>query len=255
MPDVLHWLGITQDPPLRLDEQHEVRRDRARGHRVGERVPIPDELIPPDARVEMDAKMAAGYFTERRRPRRRPSSTSPRAASRRERASPAGRRRGRLPAHARGHPRALRAHAGSRARRRAAITSRSTSTRLTPRRRSRGVGHARALSRPRASRCTAAGATSTPAACDRAAELERGARRGARADERARARIDLVVVERAARRRRRAGAGATARRRPASDYGRSEGLAVASFHLFARGGFSADPRRPVARRRRRRSRR
>jgi hypothetical protein len=30
---------------------------------VGERINIPDELIPADARVEMDAKMAAGYFT------------------------------------------------------------------------------------------------------------------------------------------------------------------------------------------------
>jgi hypothetical protein len=29
---------------------------------VVERVPIPDELIPLDARVEMDAKKAAGYF-------------------------------------------------------------------------------------------------------------------------------------------------------------------------------------------------
>ena len=29
-----------------------------------ERVPIPDELIPPDASVEMDAKKAAGYFTD-----------------------------------------------------------------------------------------------------------------------------------------------------------------------------------------------
>ena len=29
----------------------------------GERVNIPDALIPEDARVEMDAKMAAGYFT------------------------------------------------------------------------------------------------------------------------------------------------------------------------------------------------
>ena len=31
--------------------------------RVAERVPIPDALIPSDARVEMDAKLAAGYFT------------------------------------------------------------------------------------------------------------------------------------------------------------------------------------------------
>jgi hypothetical protein len=28
-----------------------------------ERVPIPDDLIPPDSKVEMDAKIAAGYFT------------------------------------------------------------------------------------------------------------------------------------------------------------------------------------------------
>jgi GTP cyclohydrolase II len=33
------------------------------GIEVGERINIPDELIPADARVEMDAKMAAGYFT------------------------------------------------------------------------------------------------------------------------------------------------------------------------------------------------
>jgi len=30
---------------------------------VGERVDIPESLIPADARVEMDAKKAAGYFT------------------------------------------------------------------------------------------------------------------------------------------------------------------------------------------------
>ena len=34
------------------------------GIEVGERVQIPDGLIPGDARVEMDAKKAAGYFTE-----------------------------------------------------------------------------------------------------------------------------------------------------------------------------------------------
>jgi GTP cyclohydrolase II len=33
------------------------------GIEVGERVKIPDELIPADAKVEMDAKRAAGYFT------------------------------------------------------------------------------------------------------------------------------------------------------------------------------------------------
>jgi hypothetical protein len=33
------------------------------GIEVDTRIRIPDELIPADARVEMDAKMAAGYFT------------------------------------------------------------------------------------------------------------------------------------------------------------------------------------------------
>lgn len=30
---------------------------------IYERVPIPDELIPEDSRVEIDAKIHAGYFT------------------------------------------------------------------------------------------------------------------------------------------------------------------------------------------------
>ena len=33
------------------------------GITVKERVKIPDELIPPDASVEMDAKRAAGYYS------------------------------------------------------------------------------------------------------------------------------------------------------------------------------------------------
>jgi GTP cyclohydrolase II len=34
------------------------------GIEVGERIKIPDELVPADARVEIDAKIAAGYFTD-----------------------------------------------------------------------------------------------------------------------------------------------------------------------------------------------
>lgn len=30
---------------------------------IDERVPIPDDLIPEDSRVEIDAKIHAGYFT------------------------------------------------------------------------------------------------------------------------------------------------------------------------------------------------
>src|SRR5262245_38454873 len=62
MRDVLHWLGIKKIH--RLVSMSNMKYDaivRA-GIEVGERVRIPDELIPADARVEMDAKMAAGYF-------------------------------------------------------------------------------------------------------------------------------------------------------------------------------------------------
>lgn len=62
-PDVFHWLGIT-----RIDRWASMSNMKhgaltAAGIEVVERVPIPDELIPADARVEMDAKKAAGYFS------------------------------------------------------------------------------------------------------------------------------------------------------------------------------------------------
>jgi GTP cyclohydrolase II len=34
------------------------------GIAVGERVKIPDDLVPADAKVEIEAKIAAGYFTD-----------------------------------------------------------------------------------------------------------------------------------------------------------------------------------------------
>ncbi|RZT15834.1 GTP cyclohydrolase II [Mycobacterium sp. BK558] len=63
MPDVLHWLGVTKIH--RLVSMSNMKYDAiiGAGIEVGERVSIPDELIPADARVEMDAKMAAGYYT------------------------------------------------------------------------------------------------------------------------------------------------------------------------------------------------
>ena len=36
---------------------------RAADYEIGERIDLPDELIPEDAQVEMEAKKAAGYFT------------------------------------------------------------------------------------------------------------------------------------------------------------------------------------------------
>ncbi len=63
MPDVLHWLGVRKIH--RLVSMSNMKYDAITGSgiEIGERVNIPDELIPADARVEMDAKMAAGYFT------------------------------------------------------------------------------------------------------------------------------------------------------------------------------------------------
>jgi GTP cyclohydrolase II len=64
MPDVLHWLGITKID--RFVSMSNLKYDALvrSGIQIIERVAIPPELIPPDARVEMDAKRAAGYYTE-----------------------------------------------------------------------------------------------------------------------------------------------------------------------------------------------
>jgi GTP cyclohydrolase II len=64
MPDVLHWLGITRID--RFISMSNLKYDAivGQGIAIGERVPIPDYLIPDDARVEMEAKKAAGYYTE-----------------------------------------------------------------------------------------------------------------------------------------------------------------------------------------------
>jgi GTP cyclohydrolase II len=68
MPDVLHWLGVRTIHRLVSMSNMKYEAIVAAGIAVGERVPIPDALIPPDARVEMDAKLAAGYFGESRGP-------------------------------------------------------------------------------------------------------------------------------------------------------------------------------------------
>jgi GTP cyclohydrolase II len=64
MPDVLNWLGLKRID--RLVSMSNMKYDAivGSGIEVGERVKIPKELVPKDAQVEMDAKMAAGYFTE-----------------------------------------------------------------------------------------------------------------------------------------------------------------------------------------------
>jgi GTP cyclohydrolase II len=62
MPDVLHWLGIRRIDRLMSMSNLKHEAIVASGIEVGERVPIPDELVPPDAKVELEAKKAAGYF-------------------------------------------------------------------------------------------------------------------------------------------------------------------------------------------------
>jgi GTP cyclohydrolase II len=64
MPDVLHWLGIRKID--RFVSMSNMKYDAIvkAGIEIVRRIPLPDELIPEDARVEMDAKKAAGYFTE-----------------------------------------------------------------------------------------------------------------------------------------------------------------------------------------------
>ncbi len=63
MPDVLHWLGITRIDRLVSMSNMKYDAITQSGIEIVERVPIPEELIPPDAWVEIEAKKAAGYFT------------------------------------------------------------------------------------------------------------------------------------------------------------------------------------------------
>ena len=68
MPDVLHWLGIRRIHRLVSMSNDKFDAITGSGIEVGERVKIPDELVPADARVEIEAKIAAGYFTDGRVP-------------------------------------------------------------------------------------------------------------------------------------------------------------------------------------------
>lgn len=82
MPDILHWLGVKKiDRMLSMSNmKHDAIVEQ--GIPILERIPIPDSallpncpnpshpmanmkagLIPADSRVEIDAKINAGYFT------------------------------------------------------------------------------------------------------------------------------------------------------------------------------------------------
>ncbi|KAH7101276.1 cyclohydrolase [Auriculariales sp. MPI-PUGE-AT-0066] len=69
MPDVLHWLGhILFDSIKKIDNMISMSDMKYNaivqsGIPIVKRYDIPEHLIPPDSRVEIDAKIAAGYFT------------------------------------------------------------------------------------------------------------------------------------------------------------------------------------------------
>ncbi|KAJ2900197.1 GTP cyclohydrolase II [Zalerion maritima] len=57
MPDILHWLGIKK-----IDRMLSMSKIP-----IHERVELPESWIPADSRVEIDAKITAGYFTTGKR--------------------------------------------------------------------------------------------------------------------------------------------------------------------------------------------
>ncbi|OAG38457.1 hypothetical protein AYO21_07279 [Fonsecaea monophora] len=63
MPDILHWLGIKKIDRMLSMSNMKYDAIVGQGIPIYERVPIPDHLIPADSRVEIDAKINAGYFT------------------------------------------------------------------------------------------------------------------------------------------------------------------------------------------------
>jgi len=67
MPDILHWLGIKKID--RMLSMSNMKHDAivGQGIPIHERVELPDYLIPADSRVEIDAKITAGYFTAGKR--------------------------------------------------------------------------------------------------------------------------------------------------------------------------------------------
>lgn len=62
MPDVLHFFGVKKIHNLHSMSNMKYNAIVESGIEVTNRISIPEELIPPDAHVEMEAKKAAGYF-------------------------------------------------------------------------------------------------------------------------------------------------------------------------------------------------
>lgn len=63
MPDVLHYLGVKKIHNLHSMSNMKYDAIVKSGIEIVNRLSIPEELIPEDAQVEIEAKKAAGYFT------------------------------------------------------------------------------------------------------------------------------------------------------------------------------------------------
>lgn len=64
MPDILHFFGIKKIHNLHSMSNMKYDAIVKSGIEVVNRISIPEELIPKDAQVEMEAKKAAGYFSK-----------------------------------------------------------------------------------------------------------------------------------------------------------------------------------------------
>jgi len=64
MPDALHWLGITRIDRMVSMSNMKFNAITESGIEIVERIAIPEDLIPEDARVEIEAKKAAGYYSD-----------------------------------------------------------------------------------------------------------------------------------------------------------------------------------------------
>lgn len=74
MPDVLNWLGVEKID--RFVSMSNMKYDSlvAQGIDIVEQITLPDDMIPDDAFVEMNAKKAAGYFSTESTPDSEPLS-------------------------------------------------------------------------------------------------------------------------------------------------------------------------------------
>ncbi|KAI0771226.1 GTP cyclohydrolase N terminal-domain-containing protein [Trametes elegans] len=67
MPDVLHWLGIKKIDNMVSMSDMKYDAIVQSGIPILKRYDIPEHLLPPDSRVEIDAKIAAGYFSHNKK--------------------------------------------------------------------------------------------------------------------------------------------------------------------------------------------